>query len=743
MADETAVVSTRGKSDISLEGALAHVMDGLPDAVLLLDESCRILYANQAARRISHIQPETLNRETVWELFPQIVGTNLQRAYREAMTTRTERAVDAFYYEPFKMWFDFRILPTDCGVAVHFRDVTDMREADPARDASAEQLQQVLEATTDCVLSLDRDWRITYLNQRAREVVSPTGEVVGKNLWESIPHAIYEGSPYVEHCHRAMNEGLAGEFEAFYPDPLNIWLHVIVRPARDGIILFFRDVTERRGKEDALRASQERYRVLAELNPQALWTADVHGHVWYANQTFLDYIGKDFVPRDGTEYLDCFYEGDRERVLRVWSRSLITGEEYEIDARLVRASDGAVRWWHLRALPVRDHTGAIYQWLGTAVDVHDPRMAAERLRQQYALVESSRDFIGLCDMQGTPIYGNRAALQLVGLDSLADFTRTTVKEFFFPEDQDFIVNEFLPNVLREGHGEVEVRFRHFKTSEPIWMNYHVFLLRDVSGEPVAYATVSRDMTAQKRAEASLIQTEKLAAVGRLASSIAHEINNPLESVTNLIFLARRNAVDPPAQKYLDAADHELRRVSIIVNQTLRFHKQATKPQAIACSNLYSTVLSIYEGRLRNSNVKLEKRKRANTPVVCFEGEIRQVLNNLVSNAIDAMPRGGRLLVRSRDATDWRTGRRGVVLTVADTGSGIDAATQARMFQAFFTTKDINGTGLGLWVSAEIMERHQGRIRVRSSQQEAHKGTVISLFLPFETIPVERNQPARA
>jgi signal transduction histidine kinase len=152
------------------------------------------------------------------------------------------------------------------------------------------------------------------------------------------------------------------------------------------------------------------------------------------------------------------------------------------------------------------------------------------------------------------------------------------------------------------------------------------------------------------------------------------------------------------------------------------------------------VLSIYEGRFKNSNIQVQKRKRAEKPVVCFEADIRQVLSNLVANAIDAMPGGGRLLVRSREATDWMTGRPGFVLTVADTGSGIDAQTQARIFEAFFSTKGFGGTGLGLWISAEIVERHQGRLRVRSSQREGHRGTVVALFLPAEMPTANASAP---
>jgi signal transduction histidine kinase len=240
----------------------------------------------------------------------------------------------------------------------------------------------------------------------------------------------------------------------------------------------------------------------------------------------------------------------------------------------------------------------------------------------------------------------------------------------------------------------------------------------------------------KRAAAALIQSEKLAAVGRLASSMAHEINNPLEAITNLLFLSRSRATVPEVIQWLDEAELELRRISIIANQTLRFHRQSSKPQEISCLNLFTPTLDLYEARLRNAGIVVEKRKRANELVECYEGDIRQVLSNLITNAIDAMPTGGRLLVRSREGTDWSTGRKGVVLTVADTGKGIDEETQKRLFEAFFSTKGINGAGLGLWICNEIIQRHEGTISIRSSQTAGHSGTVVSIFLPFTPIKNE-------
>lgn len=241
-----------------------------------------------------------------------------------------------------------------------------------------------------------------------------------------------------------------------------------------------------------------------------------------------------------------------------------------------------------------------------------------------------------------------------------------------------------------------------------------------------------DITDQHRAEQALIQSEKLAAVGRLASSIAHEINNPLESVVNLLYLIELTARDDPAQGivYAQLAQQELARVSQIATQTLRFFKQSTAAAAADLGDTIDAVLSLHLGRLTNSRIEVQRRVRSAGSVLCFEGEIRQVLNNLIGNAIDAMrSEGGRLLVRARPAYDQASGRAGFRMTIADTGYGMDKATAEKVFDAFFTTKGIMGTGLGLWISQGIVKKHGGRLSVRSSQNPAHHGTVFALFLP--------------
>jgi len=239
-----------------------------------------------------------------------------------------------------------------------------------------------------------------------------------------------------------------------------------------------------------------------------------------------------------------------------------------------------------------------------------------------------------------------------------------------------------------------------------------------------------DVTENKRAQKALIQNEKLAAVGRLAASIAHEINNPLTAVTNLLYLARCAGSQEQVRDFLDRADDELRRISVITNQTLTFSKKAIHPQSVLGADLIESVVNVYRSRLLNGHVSLERRIRSGRQIACFEGEIRQVLNNLVGNAIDAMHgRGGRLLVRSRNSTDWATGREGVSITIADTGVGMNPKIRKKIFEPFFTTKGLSGTGLGLSVSLDIVARHQGSLRVRSRQTPGPSGAVFSLFLP--------------
>jgi signal transduction histidine kinase len=283
-----------------------------------------------------------------------------------------------------------------------------------------------------------------------------------------------------------------------------------------------------------------------------------------------------------------------------------------------------------------------------------------------------------------------------------------------------------------GHN-VPIELERHKTTqrEVRYLNFVYQPRRGPAGEVTGIIVVGVDVTEGRRAEQLLVQSEKLVAVGRLASSIAHEINNPLEAVTNLLYLAQLANSDPSVADLLSSAESQLRRVSAIASQTLRFHRQSTHSRAIAAKQLVDETMLLYQGRVVTSRIQVERRDTGSRPISCLEGEIRQVLSNLIGNALDAIQHDRRLFIRTRDATHLPTGRKGVVFTVADTGAGMTADTLARMFEPFFSTKGINGTGLGMWVSREIIERHEGVLTVRSTRKRPHSGSVFRLFLPQE------------
>jgi PAS domain S-box-containing protein len=247
-----------------------------------------------------------------------------------------------------------------------------------------------------------------------------------------------------------------------------------------------------------------------------------------------------------------------------------------------------------------------------------------------------------------------------------------------------------------------------------------------------------DASDRKRSEEALRRSEKLAATGRLAASIAHEINNPLEAVTNLLFLLRNFCqLQEPALKYAEMADHEVQRITEITQQTLRFYRQSTLPTHAAMAELLDTVLILHQGRLNTLNIQVERDYDPEMTLFCFAGEIRQVIANLVGNAIDATSNGGRLVLRARRSRNWADpAQTGVRFVVADTGIGMEPAVRERVFEAFFTTKEQTGTGLGLWVSHGIIVKHGGIVHVRSCSaaqagpsQGRATGTVFQLFVP--------------
>jgi PAS domain S-box-containing protein len=851
----------------------AALLDASPDAIITFDRDFRITYANPQAFRVSQLDDDGSIGKIYWDMRPAMRGTILEENLLAAMRDRAPRQFE-FFCTSVGIWANILVTPFADGLAVFYKDISSAKLATQTRDAVTKRLQQMFDAMPDSILCLDHNWNISFANWRAVDMLA-SGPLTGENFWQCLHHTLQE--PFGSNYRNAMEQRTPTEFEAFYPEPVNRWLNIQSIPSDDGVIVFFRDITERRQSEEALResearyrllielnpqmiwmtsdsagviyanqrlldytglsldqatngdwlaaihpddqsllltawnrvhgsgermdiqlrlkhvsdgayrwflcrslpvpdhpeygvrwlgvcidihdyrltvealgTSEARYRVLADLNPQAIWMGDASGKITYANQGFSEYIG--FTTADLDHWITAFHPADRDRILDTWADCVSTGAEYDIEARIIRARDGLSRWWWIRAQPVRDPSGAILHWLGVAIDIDDRKTFAEALLQKQAETERQRAEletiydtapVGLAlfdpvEFRYLRVNDHQAAIiglpkdRIIGRPIAEIAPLAGLNELF----EQVVAGNAVRNHILEGELPSRPGQHRFWS-----VNYSPVYNAD--GKIEAIAAVVVEITHQKKAENALIQSEKLAAVGRLASSISHEINNPLEAITNLLYLiALAEDLPTGARAYVQTAQSELSRVCQIATQTLRFHRQAVRATNVTAADLVNAVLNLYQGRLTNSNIKVEATYATETRILCFENDIRQALNNLIANAIDAMRQGGRLILRAHDTTDklggFPKGRQGIRITIADTGHGMSPEVRARLFEPFYTTKDLNGTGLGLWISAGIVQRHQGRLTFRSTQHPIHHGTVFSLFLPWAEEP---NPPA--
>jgi signal transduction histidine kinase len=354
--------------------------------------------------------------------------------------------------------------------------------------------------------------------------------------------------------------------------------------------------------------------------------------------------------------------------------------------------------------------------------VEEERRSAEAREEQTRLVHDlirvGGDSVIVLDQNYVVTFMNQRAMD--ELDDGENLVGRPLLEVF-PE---MAGTTFWVQYKRVMEERVAVSFEEFYEPRGVWYS--------VNAAPVGHgiAFFFRDVTERRRRDAGLQRTEKLAAVGRMASSISHEINNPLESVTNLLYLIQHGeSTREEMHTYAQLAGSELARVSHIVTQTLKFHRQSTHAAQSRASEILESVVSLYQSRIVTLRTKIDRRYVARDSMLCFAGDMRQVFANLIGNALDAVGEDGRIQLRTRRAHSPRTGAPGVRVTVADNGCGMSPATQKSVFEAFFTTKGMTGTGLGLWVSEEIIRTHRGTIRLRSCDVPGRNGTVFAIFFP--------------
>ncbi len=389
--------------------------------------------------------------------------------------------------------------------------------------------------------------------------------------------------------------------------------------------------------------------------------------------------------------------------------------------------------------PVYDAAGKLFAISKIVREITERKQAEQALRESEerlrALVTASSEVM----YRMSPDWSELR--QLRGGDFIADSeepSRTWLQDYIYPDDRarvTAVVNEAI-----QTKSMFEMEHRVLRVDGTVgWTFSRAIPLLDADGDIIEWFGAATDITERKRAEQALIRSEKLASVGRMAATIAHEISNPLSSAMNALFLARTDPALPECVKSdLNLAEQELNRISHITKQTLGFYKEVGKPTAVDLPGVLDSLLDLYGPKLRDKKVSVQRSYRSSVGIRANEGEIRQIVSNVIANSIDALPEGGKLHVRFSGPQVLSGHRRMVRLTIADDGEGIARANLKRIFEPFFTTKESIGTGLGLWVVSELVKKHEGRLRLRSG---LGKGTVLTLWLPVERRNWEQRRSA--
>lgn len=581
--------------------------------------------------------------------------------------------------------------------------------------------------------------RWTYVNQA---YISLTGrnsanDFLGKTVRETLPEvepqgfldllerSYRSGEPYFGREVKArLNRAASGQAEEGYFD-------FLYQPMRDGsgqvegVSIYAVDVTDQVNARLAVEGYADRLRLAQTAAQIGNWEWDPVREATVISPELHRMFGTDASdPESLKNWIARVHPADRHRVQMLMNEGHRLGE-MEFEYRYIHPGLGE-RWFYCRGIRRAGET----RMYGIAQDITLRKHAESDAQRLAAIVACSDDAIISKDLNGVVTSWNAGAERMFGYTA-EEMIGKAITKIIPPElyEDEARILEIIARGERIEHFET-VRLK--KNGEQIEISLTISPVRDESGRTIGAAKIARDITLQKQAERALHTSERLATVGRLAATIAHEINNPLEAVTNLIFLARNAATPDAIENYLAMAEEELERVSHLCKQTLGFYRDTKGSTSVRLGAVVEPLLSIFAPKLRNKGIELCSDFDDSIEVQAVPGEIRQVVANLVGNAIDSLDAGGQMRVRVAPSTQWRgTPKRGVRLSVADSGSGIPAQIREQLFEPFFTTKKDVGTGLGLWICKNIVENHHGTIQVHSSTTPGKSGTVFSVFLPVD------------
>jgi PAS domain S-box-containing protein len=504
-----------------------------------------------------------------------------------------------------------------------------------------------------------------------------------------------------------------------------------------GIYDAYRNTTEIVMGARRLRESQARLKLATEVAKLGVFVWDtIEDRGNWENDRMYEIFGRtrESGPVNGGAFVNEVVHPDyRESFQQAVEATLQKDEPLQFEGKIY-LPDKTLRWIEISGLLQPEGDGPAGRILGAVRDITQIKNSeavlqdsSKRLGELAAIVESSDDVILSKDLNGIITSWNSAATRLFGYSADEMIGSSILK--LIPEHLHSDEKTILESIRAGRRVEHFETMRLAKSGQLLDVSLTVSPVKDDQGKVIGASKILRDISGRRRIEESLLQAEKIAATGRMAATIAHEINNPLEAVTNLLYLLRPMITDPAGINYLSSAEDELGRVSHIAKQTLGYYRENASAKRASLSEIVLHAVPIYEPRCLAAGIRMKASVNSSREIVLRRGEMMQVISNLIVNSIYAMPTGGILSVSVDDAQGPPDG---IVLNVEDDGVGIADDVLPRVFDAFFSTRSTVGTGIGLFVAKQFVEGHGGRITIESSNKVENHGTTVRVFLPILT-----------
>lgn len=748
-----AELRTKNSELHELSNDISNLLNSTRLPVVMLDRQLCIRRVTPAASSLFKVRPADLGRPFT-DIKHSIQPSDLTSLDLDAEIGKVLETLQPFEREVRDLegrWHALSVLPYRTqdnmidGVVLTLQDIDAIKSARDQLARSAGFFRGISNTVREPLLVLDAQLRVLSANESFLSTFKVSMEQTVNNLLYDLGNGQWQIPALRKLLERVLPEAhtvtdfeVGHDFENIGHRRMLLNAQRLVQPDQSPpmILLALEDATERTQILETLRASEERFRTLFNLVPVAVYYCDAAGKIQNFNDRAVELWGR--TPEVGdTDEQFCgshklfrqdgtFMPHDKCPMAEILSGKIQEVRDEEV---VIERPDGSrvVVAVNIRRLEGSD--GSIAGGINCFYDITERKHAEIALARLAAIVECSDDAIIAKNLDGVIQTWNRGAEQLFGYTEKEAVGHSVT--MLMPPDRVHEEPAILERIRRGEHIEHYESIRRRKDGSLLDVSLTISPIVDENGQIVGASKIARDISHRKLTEAALIKSEKIAAAGRLAATLAHEINNPLQAVANLVDIwARSPALDERSKACAAMAESELRRVTHLTQQSLSFYRESASPAPVNVEETIDSVLAIYEKRIAAKRIDVSRRYRSGGATIsAYPGEIRQVLSTLLLNAMEAVEAGGTISVRVRKSTQWRNPAiPGVRVTICDDGVGIPTANIPHIFEPFFTTKGENGIGLGLWVASGIVDRAGGSILTRSNVSSGRHGTCFSIFL---------------